>query len=217
MCGSVQGGESLRRARVVGDRAPHPEQGPEQVHPLREPRHRGHALQARRPRSPRQPEQHRLGLIVERVAGQHGDRGESGCLGSESRIARAARGGLGAAARTHLDPDDARLEPERLGLRGCRGRGIRRSLLETVIDGDGDGPQPRLRRLECGGGGEGEGVRTAGEGDDDRRARLDPAQGGAHGQPHLGDGGIQARTNGHPSTVVRRLGNRPQWVRIHPD
>ena len=87
---------------------------------------RGHALQARRSRTARESEQHRLGLVVEGVAEQHGRSTLARGNVAQRRVSGVARGGLRPVGDTgHLDPGDERADAESLGFRGSGCRGIR--------------------------------------------------------------------------------------------
>ena len=126
---------------------------------------------------------------------------------AQRAVARVARCRLRPAGRADLDAHHAGLEPERLGLRRRGGCGIRRSVLQSVVDGDRGGAQAELRRLERRRRRQRERVGAARQRHDHRRARREAGERRAHREPHLGDGGVQSGSALiHPPTVPARCG-----------
>ena len=149
--------------------------------------------------------------------GQHGGRADRRAPRRERGVARGARGGLGAAVVRRRRPRTTRASsPRARALRRGRGRGIRRSRLQPVVDGDRDGrDRPSLRRLEGRRGGEGERVGAARERDHDGRGRRQGRQGARapRGAPRRrrGRGRVDAP---HPPTVPGRSARRRAVLRI---
>ena len=94
-----------------------------------------HPLQARGAAAAREAQQHRLGLVVKRVAEQHGCRAQLLRRLGERAVASCAGRCLGAAVHPHGDGlYPHRVEPEGFGLVAGPCRGIRRPRLKPVVD-----------------------------------------------------------------------------------
>ena len=188
------------------------EQGPEQTAAAD-----GHAGQAVRACPPQQLQQHRLGLVVEGVAGGQpaaaelvGGRPQGAVPG---RPGRALGAGLAVLAQVGggegADPGG---EAEGLGMVGHEGGVGRRARPQPVVDGDHG--QPPAARAGQGPQGveQGQGVGAPGDGDRDPVAgRRHPGRGQGLGGP-VGDQAQLGRGPGHGPASRNGRGSGPQVI-----
>jgi len=180
----------------------------------------GHARDAEGAAAAREPEQHGLGLVVERMAEQHGGGTELDGGDLERCVSGRARRGLGAtratrardgfvashrrgaAVQVDANAFDAHgLEPEFARRLRCRLRDSGRLGLQAVVDDDGSRAHAQAGCLERGCRGEGHRVGPAAQRDEHelagfRRARAtrgELAEALAHRAAHVGNRGGEPR------------------------
>jgi hypothetical protein len=120
----------LVHARLQRRLAPHLEQRPPP-----QPVARAHPGQRPSTAAPSESQQDGLGLVIEGVPYEYGDRVHAGGARLERCPASRACGRYGAALGAHLDLDDLdRVESETTALRGGPLGGLRRDLLQPVVD-----------------------------------------------------------------------------------